>query len=158
MITPPTDRLHKFLAVGGLCLFLIGVIYPIEKYNQAEIERINTNTKLNEAKFSIERFEAKITELKNFRLRYSDRDGNLKKNIPIEDFILATNEILKNIPEFQKEVDSSIVSYGKQIELNEHYEFIKKVWFTLGGLCIIIGGCLAYVGFKQWLSQPKSSR
>ena len=46
MISPPTDRLHKFLAIAGTALFILGVTIPVDEDDQAVRQFIEAKGKV----------------------------------------------------------------------------------------------------------------
>ena len=161
MIAPPTDRLHKFIAIAGVALILIGVTYPIEKYNESELARINALEKMDETKFAQQRFAQKVKEEKAIMSRTFDSNGLKKPNVSVEQLRKAAQDFFEREPEarkLEKEMNDALIQYKKHSELTKHYESMKKLWFFIGALSFLIGTSLSIVGFRQWLSQPKSSR
>ena len=62
MINPPTYRLHKFIAITGIALIIFSITIPIDKYNKAELARIEANENLNKSKFAYARFAEIVRE------------------------------------------------------------------------------------------------
>ncbi len=161
MITPPTDRLHKFIAITGVTLILIGVTYPIEKYNESELARIDALEKMDETKFAQERFAQKVKEEKTIMSRTFDSNGLKKPTVSVEQFRKEAQKFFEREPEvrkLEKEMNDALIQYKKYFELTKHYEFMKKLWFFIGALSYVVGIVLSITGFRQWLLQPKSSR
>ena len=165
MISPPTDRLHKFLSIGGISLILIGVMYPLGKYNEVELQRINTIEKMDETKYAHDRFAQSVKEEHALMDRFYEGGplgvGKLKSDISKDDFRKAAKEFYAREPEvrkLEKEMYDALIQYKKNMELTKHYENMKKLWFSIGAISLFAGSILTFIGFRQWLSQPKSSR
>ena len=165
MISPPTDRLHKFLAIAGISLILFGVTWPLTKYSEAELEQINMAEKMDETKYAHDRFVQIVKEATSSMDRFykggSCGVSGLKDDISKVEFRKAYKAFLEQEPEvrkLEKEMYGALIQYKKHSKLAEHYEHMKKVWFSIGALCVLIGMNLSFIGFRQWLAQPKSSR
>jgi len=155
MLTLPTDRLHKFLAIGGLALIVIGVTYPIQQYNEAELRRIDAFEKAQRVYFAYGRFAQKVNE------GIAIYNRTVKERMSPEEARPFKDQILKKLPEMEeldREVADALVQLQKHVELMMHFYFMRNLWFTLG-LCFVVSGIyLSYRGFRQWLSQPKKER
>lgn len=155
MLTPPTDRLHKFLAIAGVALFLIGVTYPIDKYHTAEIHRIVAFEKVQSFAFAYGRFAEKVNTQRDIY------NSAIEKGLAREKFepeAKRIREIEPDVKRLDSEVQNILVQSQKQVALMQHYYFIRNLWFFIGACCVLVGSFLAYLGFKQWLSQPKEER
>lgn len=59
-ISPPTDRLQKFLVIGGLVLTAAGTTYPLQQYHEAELQPIDTLEKLQQSANSLGPFGERV--------------------------------------------------------------------------------------------------
>jgi|MudIll2142460700_1097286.scaffolds.fasta_scaffold09585_2 hypothetical protein len=155
MISPPTDRLHKFLAIAGTALFFLGVTIPLDRYDQSVRQFI-------EAK-------GKVMELSQAQFRLSKWLDSLK-NPPQNDSVTAPADIStpvssvdrarieKDSAGLEREIADLSVQTQKQIDLAQHLERIKTTWFVLGFMCILGGIVIATIGFIIWWRQPENER
>ena len=161
MINPPTDRLHKFIAITGIALIIFSITIPIDKYNEAELARIEANENLNKSKFAYARFAEIVREETSLFSTYFDKNSKLKEGVDVEKFRNAAKDFFARAPEVRKlerEMNDSLIQSEKHLELMEHFVHIRNIWFLIGISASLLGLGLAYVGFKQWLKQPKSIR
>jgi hypothetical protein len=155
MLIPPTDRLHKFLAIAGLALFSLGVTVPLQKYQDAELQLIEARAKLRETQNAYNRYAAQVNAMIAIYGEAAEKGGGP------ETTSAAREKILKLDPDATKlgrEVEDVLIQVVKQIELASHLENIKTIWFAIGLLFLFGGTAIAFVGFKQWLLQPKNAR
>ena len=155
MISPPTDRLHKFLAIAGTALFILGVTIPLDRYDQSVRQFI-------EAK-------GKFMELSKAQLRLSkwlDSLGNAQQNSPVGAPERATRlasgvddaKLETEFAKLEREIADLSVQAQKQLDLAEHANGIRAIWLVLGCLCIVGGGVLAALGFEIWWRRPADER
>jgi hypothetical protein len=155
MIDPPTDRLHKFLAVGGLLLIGLGVTYPLHKYDEAELRRIDAFDRSQRFSQSYARFAAKVNEEIDL---YNEAQASGADPRAIQ---RAKQEILAKRPEvaaLERETSAAQVDSTRNMQLMEHYHFMRNLWFGIGALLVLVGLGASGYGFKQWLKEPKRTR
>jgi hypothetical protein len=148
MIQPPTDKLYKFMAVAGIALVIFGITYPIDRYHDAELSRIDAIEKAQIYANSYEQYAAKVNE--GIKLQNKILAEGLKGNEAEK----IRKEIRSKIPDMDilnNEVQDAKANLDKNIALMEHYHFMRNLWFTLGTICIIGGCILCFVGFKEWI-------
>lgn len=155
MISPPTDRLHKFLAIGGLVVAITSVTIPLDKYHEAEVQRINTFAKAREIQYSYQRYAAQVNKMIEIN-NDAVRNGVIGKE---------RDEVAKKIhaldPEATKlsrELEALLVEGERQAGLSVHYSFLKNIWLCIGIIGFIVGIAASFFGFRQWLIQPKDVR
>jgi len=155
MLTPPTDRLHKFLAVAGVALVLLGLSLPIQRYQEAEVQRIEALARARELQYSYTHYAAQVNSMTEIYNNAVSRDLDKAQMAEVRKKILTMNPEANNLG---KETEHAIVELFKQTELAMHMEFMRNLWFAIGIVCVLSGGCLGFVGFRQWLSQPRNKR
>ncbi len=154
MIEPPTDRLHKFIAVGGIALFITGVTLPLERFNEAELQRIDAVEKLQEFGYAYSDFAVKVNE------GIAAHNQWIKEPTPenaqrVADVVKANEAIVEKLERASRD---ALIRSKKHVDLAVHYQFIRNIWFAIGAFCVIAGVLLSYYGFRRWLREPKRSR
>ncbi|MCY1232862.1 hypothetical protein D9M72_453770 [compost metagenome] len=155
MLAPPTDRLHKFLAISGVALVLVGVVYPLQQYQIAEVQRTEAVARLQAAGFAYTRFANQMNRRSDLRDQIRDKGltGDAAKGLLDQ---IRTME--PEIDKLDREIQGAIIETKKQMDLEQHYRFMSNLWFALGCCCILFGAWLGTVGFRQWIQQPKTER
>lgn len=155
MLAPPTDRLHKFLAIGGLALLAMGISIPIQKYQEAEVQRIEALTRLREEQYAYQHFADQVNRM--IRIHDDavthDRQG--------AELAKAKAKLAALTPEANrlgKETEKTIVEMTKQGELAMHLKFMRNLWLGVCFASATLGAIAAFFGFRQWLRQPKNER
>jgi len=151
MLSPPTDRLHKFLAIAGIALFIVGVTIPLDRYDQSVRQFI-------EAK-------SKAMELGRAQLRYSQMlDSEHKKATSLLAAPGSTAAVADRVqPDasfatIEREIADLSGQAQTQLELAEHAERIRAIWTWLGVTCVFGGAAMAALGFVIWCRQPANER
>jgi hypothetical protein len=166
MISPPTDRLHKFLAIAGTALFILGVTIPLDRYDQSVRQFIEAKAKSMELGEAQLRFSKMLDEA---QLRLSKEIESLK-NPQRNSSVVAPDHATKlangvdlarletETARFEREIADLSVQAQKQLDLAEHAERIRAIWLVLGCICILGGMVLAALGFAMWWRQPEDER
>lgn len=155
MMTPPTDRLHKFLAIAGLVLITTGFTYAVSQYDKAELKRIDALEQTELFVQAYGRYAEKVNEQILLYNRMINEDLTKEKSKAlIKDIFNKESDVIS----LNRAVQNSMVQSRKQIELMEHYYFMRNFWFVLGVACVLTGTALSFIGFRQWLAQPKLKR
>lgn len=155
MLAPPTDRLHKFLAIGGLALLAAGISIPIQKYQEAEVQRIEALTRLREVRYAYQHFAEHVNRMIGIH------NDAVSHDLQGSDLAKAKGELAALAPEAKvlgKETEKTIVELTKQGELAVHLRFIQNIWFGVGFVSATLGAVATFFGFRQWLRQPKNER
>jgi hypothetical protein len=156
MISPPTDRLHKFLAIAGVALFTLGVTIPLDRYDQAVRQFIEAKSKVMELSQAQIRLSQWLEAVNN-RVQQSQAD----RRPPVSSKPGSANDmgrLAKDPLELEREIADLSIQARKQIDLAEHVDKIRRVWFGLGLFCIIGGLIRSTLGFAMWWRQPASER
>lgn len=166
MISPPTDRLHKFLAIAGTALFILGVTIPLDRYDQSVRKFIEAKAKaveLGEAQLRFSKMldaaqrglDKEIADLKRLQQNGSaaapDHAVKLTSGVDLAKLETETARLEREIADLSGQAQ-------KQIALAEHAYQIRAIWFALGSLCILGGLALAVLGFAMWWRQPENER
>ena len=156
MISPPTDRLHKFLAIAGVALFILGVTVPLDRYDQAVRQFIEAKSKVMELSQAQIRLSQWLEAVNNrVQQNQADRPPPVLRNA---DSLNDAGRLAKDPLDLEREIADLSVQARKQLDLAEHTEKIRTVWFVLGLFCIIGGLILATAGFAMWWRQPANER
>jgi Flp pilus assembly protein TadB len=155
MLDAPTDRLHKFAAIGGLALAIAGGGGALRQYNETGIqyaEYVGSALKIGEV---YNRFAAQAREQikRNERLK-----SKALSEIEQETLQAETKRFKENVPIFDKEFEEAQAAAGKQRAITEHYYRMQAIWLVLAGASIVSGLFISYRGFKVWLAQPIDQR
>lgn len=154
MIDPPTDRLHKFLAVGGIALLIAGVTLPLERFNDAELRRIDAFEKAQQFRYAYSDFAEKVNE------GIDAHNHWVKKPTPenaqrVKDVLRDNEAVIEQLDLATREAG---VKLKKQVDLAVHYHFIRNIWFAIGAFSVIFGILTSWYGFSRWFREPKRSR
>jgi hypothetical protein len=151
----PTDRLHKFATVGGLTLLLVGFSIPLQKYMDAEGQRIEAVARMQSTHFTYSRYARQVNQTIAISNDAATRDltGAAREEARLR--ILALNPEAERL---SRETELALTENLKAAELAVHFGFISNLWFALGLLCILAGASLAGVGIRQWMAQPPQER
>lgn len=155
MISPPTDRLHKFLAIAGTALFILGVTIPLDRYDQSKRQCIEATAKSQEIVQAQQRLSIWPDSLNNPQQNSSvvapDHETKLASGVDH-----ARLDIEK--ARLEREKGDLSVQQQKQIALAQHAERLYAIWLVLGCICILGGMVLAALGFAMWWRQPEGER
>lgn len=155
MLTPPTDRLHKFQAVAGVALVVFGLSIPMQRYEEAEVQRIEAWARAREMQFAYGHYATQVNSMVSI---YNDA---ISRGLDKEELTKIRQKILAMNPEansFGQEAERAIVESLKQSELAMHMESMRNLWFAIGAICVLGGAILGFFGFRQWLLQPRNER
>jgi hypothetical protein len=108
--TLPTDNLYKFIALSGVVIFLIFIIYPDFQINEVKEEIINIETEIGELEFEKNLLEERQKELYD---EIEEANHKLSK-YQIEDSL----DIKININDLKRQLQNS--------DYREYLEFIYK--------------------------------
>jgi hypothetical protein len=149
MLTPPTDRLHKFFAIGGLALVVLGVTYPLSKFDEAQRSLIDTQDKLTRADNAYSRF-AELARVQIARREATEKapSGSSSSVMPTDPELIARD----------KATEEALAQAQRQARLTGHLLLMRNIWVGIGASCVVIGLWLAFVGFRQWIRQPHETR
>lgn len=156
MLSPPTDRLHKFLAIAGIALFILGVTIPMDRYDQSVRQFIEAKSKVME----LSRAQQRLSEWLDAVGKAAQQRGSTDR--PLDSSSLAgvfDRSLLDSDPaKLEREIADLSVQAQKQLDLAAHAERIRVVWVALGAFCIFGGIALAAAGFAMWWRQPADQR
>jgi hypothetical protein len=155
MIAPPSDRLHKFLAIGGVALVLASVTVPVQKYQEAETQRIEALAKARNVQFVGKRYSDELNLMERIQKDAIARGLTGKELEDAKKQFFALNVEAEKVG---RETEAAIVELGRQAELAVHLERMRNIWLALCALGVAFGCWLMFVGFKQWLQVPKHER
>ena len=155
MLSPPTDRLHKFLAIGGLALLVSSITVSLQKYEDAEIQRTETYAKLQEVQFTYSHYADHVNRMIGIRNEAISRGLKGQALAEAQEKVQALN------PEAEKlgrETERVLVEMTRLVELTVQMQWMKKIWIGLGIFGSLIGIAMTYIGFRQWIRLPENER
>ena len=114
-LIPSTDNLFKFLATGGIVLFIISMMYPLEKEREIRLEENKIQN------------EIEILQLNQNKLL--SRIETILSKVRKENNLLDSLELIKSDSAKHEEIESTILE--KQIRLNEKYTQLKVEKYQL---------------------------
>ena len=155
MITPPTDRLHKFLALGGLALMLSAGAVAIDKYNESKLQVIEASAAVERMTYAQQDFcrivedsvqidkEAKAAgfsswQAPGFRERFESKKPEVER--------------------LRKQMHDAFADSRGPVMKAAHAEQMRNLWFALAGGALVLGAVLSFLGFRNWLRQPENER
>ncbi|MEQ1277389.1 hypothetical protein [Acinetobacter soli] len=145
----PTDRLDKFLTIGGLFLLFWATDISITNYERAELARIKAMVIAQDSEY-----------------KYQDYSGAVNKGIEIYNNAIKNKEDLRN---YKYEIKNSIKDAEKYepavrkstLELIEAsnnlvlFERIRNFWLFITIILIFIGIISTILGLMSWHKSHK---
>ena len=110
----PTDNLYKFIAISGLIMTLVAIIYPMTILDSAYLKIADLKSRRTNIEYELDKLHAKDT-LINMKL------NELRGNI-INDSIMEKE--YKNL--YSVEYNNSIRTLCRSKEFREYYAFVEK--------------------------------
>lgn len=165
-----TDRLHKFLAIAGTALFILGVTIPLDRYDQSVRQFIEAKTRvmeLGEAQLRLSKWIEAQTRVAEDQLHATKEALN---NTQQNSLVVAPDRATKlasgvdhasvetEAAKLEREIADVSVQARKQGDLAEHADRIRAIWLVLGCICILGGIVLAVLGFAMWWRQSENDR
>jgi len=154
MLTPPSDRLYKFLAIGGVALIIACFTYSLQKYGEAEVARIEAAAKFNNLYSSL---ELAFMNLARVAPMHEEIVEKMKSGQPVsvpDEYV----RIMREIEKLTGEVAANRVEADRAISLAQHYTVIRNVWVVFGVLGALLGFALSFIGFRQWSRHERPAR
>ena len=136
--------LNEVLIAVGLSLLAYGFNQPWSAYHEAELQAIEFKAETEKFAFAYSEYARRVNqqiELHNSCLKAGskcDRDQ-------------VKNEILSLEPESQDwnaRAHQAMVENQKSMRLSQHYQTMKRIWFTVGLLSCLMGVILVAVGVR----------
>jgi hypothetical protein len=152
MITPPTDRLYKFAAIGGLALALAGGTGALRQYHETGLQFAEFVGTVMKQEAVYNRFASMAREQITWNEKL--KDANLD---PAERELLEarTREFRRMLPSFDKDFEEATAAARRQEVITRHYRRMQAIWLTLAGVAIGAGGFISYRGFTVWRRRAK---
>ncbi len=154
-LTPPTDNLYKFMAIGGMVLAVFCFVYPMSQL-RTEQERIMASmhdTALLKAKAS-----AKGREADSYKAEREDLNADLKRD---QADPIKIKEIEGNIRELLVKEDQATNEQTELLEnstadgeyiLRQETAHLKFFWFEISLMygSAFVGALMSFAGFHYW--------
>ena len=153
MIEVPTDRLHKFFAVGGLVLCALGITFFLERFNEAELQRIEASVELQKFINASSDYAENVNEAIAAHNRWV-KNPTIENKQRAQEFITANKAATEKLGLDAR--DFSVES-KKQLDLALHYQFMRNVWFVIAVLFLFFGALFSYYGFTRWWRESKET-
>lgn len=154
MLTPPSDRLYKFIAIGGLALVIACFTYSLQKYEEAEVARIEAATKFQRLYSSI---ELTFMNFAKVAPMHEELMAKMKSGEPAsipDEYV----RIMREIDKLTGEMAANRVEAERALSLAQHYIVMRNVWIVFGVLGALLGSALSFIGFRQWLRHERPAR
>ena len=152
--TPPTDSLHKYIALNGLW-FIYGTLalLTVLHYQNFEHEEFNKRQSwLFSKQEAVHKFEARLNSLAKGKLAENNVPGisshfNPKKEkVFLENAVVLNQQDISSLSEETKKPPTSL------FPLLAHFHFDKLLVVFLG-----VGLVLTYRGFRSWAKSQRVS-
>lgn len=141
--------------MGGLALVALGFTVPLQKYHEAEVQRIEAKAKDREAASAYRRYAEKVNEMIRISNEAVASGITGKEREEIAAKIHALNPDAESLG---REMDDMLSESRKHVELAAHLQLLRNLWFTVASACVLGGIAAAFIGFRQWFMQPKDVR
>jgi hypothetical protein len=155
MISTPTDRLHKFAAIGGLAIAFASGGAALQQYHQTSLQIAEAYEKVLRGVNAYNRFAEvarggieSAEKLRDPSISAADEKRHRKA--------LAVSQ--ERIKVLDAEAQEAIVQMQKQMSIAQHYDRMQSIWFVIAGFSLISGLLLSWYGFRSWLRQPANER
>ncbi|PVZ89962.1 hypothetical protein C9426_00855 [Serratia sp. S1B] len=140
----PTDRLHKFLTLGGCALIIWTINISVNNYERTELARAKALIKVQQATW-----------------KYNDYASDVNKGIEIYNKAIKNHEdprkYSKQILENSKKADSKDANAQKALTdvleaayTLDTYEKIRNFWFAMSAIFSLLGISAFVIGIYIW--------
>ncbi len=126
-----------------------------QRYQEAELQRITAEEKLQQAGNALMRFGNSLERQLPLAREVIKAWSSAQTMQPALDRL---NEIVAETEKLSRESEAAGIESRKQVSLMQHYLRMRNLWF---GICVVgtmLGIWLSFVGFRQWIAQPKADR
>ena len=166
-ITPPTDNLYKFMAVGGLVLIIAGVTVPPVFFQQTGFEYLAQLRGSDELKVHQEFARQRQETLNHREQQARDEKQKLQKRLDelnsssnsadvekLEGRIKETNREIESIEDATHELQLNLalkqaqIRYEDTVSFNRRY--ISRFFLFLGWIVGLLGIFISFIGFRRW--------
>jgi hypothetical protein len=149
-----SDNLFKFLFIGGIMMFIVAMLYPLQKEQEIELEKIAHNKEVNLLNLEIKQIDKESEEISDFVDKQDSIINILKKEKGTQGKIKSIKKTINDkhtaIKKSVKQRDIKVVVLEfnkKKIEtleshLNEYNSYTNFLYW--GGLIIAIFGLLGW--------------
>lgn len=134
---------------------LASVTVPVQKYQEAETQRIEALAKARSVQFIGRRYSDELNRMERIQ---KDAIARGLTGRELEDAKKQFLALDVDAEKAGRETEAAIVELGRQAELAVHLERMRNIWLALSALGVVFGGWLMFIGFKQWLRVPKHER
>jgi hypothetical protein len=157
MLPIPTDKLYKFLAVGGLLLLGFSFYVSFYAHRDLKLQQIEALRKHDAFTFAHERKN-------NFWIETASHYQTLSKRYGGECTAEKRSEMEKYEPTLQSNrqrvyqaLEETLLASLEAKRTVEHYEFILNWAFVGTVIFSSIGAILSFMGFWCWYREPKNT-
>jgi hypothetical protein len=154
----PTDRLFKFLTLGGIAAAIFGVTTAISKHDEYGRQMIEAKSKYSAVVESYSEYRRRVEEIWKLAERLNNSQSTSSSSIPNDSIrreVIAKYELAEK--EFQ---EARKLMLAAQVEIDRwaHQRQMLNVWYLVCGFTLVVGVLAAYVGFEEWKKQPSEAR
>lgn len=167
-LKPPTDNLYKFIALAGVVIFILSVVYPFRWSMEVDQRRLEVERDIEIAKF--ETVEKKALEMElNLARRLAEQASRLLRAeiTKSEKSGGSTRAINETIDRLKKESSSfeakarelseklsvsgrNTIERTYKLKLWKYYDGYATFLFQVGSIGSTVGFILAVLGFYLW--------
>ena len=162
----PTDNLYKFMALSGLAIFLLSIVFPLRQVNDIKLKMIEIETQVEMFKLESEKFGDDVMDALSTKGNLKPKEqayfrNYLKGLLNREDFEDIAKDWAKGEPilsiqeqalfrsqrnKIMKEV-AEVRGQQKRIELLTNQLRTYYIIIRIGGL---LGSTISILGFYFW--------
>lgn len=163
-ITPPTDNLYKFMAVGGIVLIVAGFIFPPVLFRETGMEYLAQLRGKNELKVHEEFTRQRSQTLDSRKQQAIDEKSELQKRLDsasnsaevdrLEGRIKEANRAIESMEDASQELNLNLALKQAQIQNEATVSFNRqrdsRRIMLLGWIVALIGLGFSFFGFRWW--------
>jgi hypothetical protein len=153
MLTPPTDRLHKFMAIAGLALALGGVTGALRQYADTGLQEAEFIGKVAKVRSVYNRF---ATEARA-QIARTEKLGTNGLSPAERATLQAESQKFRDLqPTFDREFADAEADAQRYQAIAQHLGRMESIWLFVAGTCLCVGGFVSYKGFRVWWSRREN--
>ena len=151
----PTDSLYKFMAISGIILIIVPLVFMYNYYNKLLVETYNNSLEVDILEIEAKHLREDVLSLEEGVNDFESRvgiKGNLIANENVLIKIEASNlsEITKSIDTKNKELEIKLIKTKNRLEINSVLRNNTKILLFLGKIFGVLGSILTVAGFSLW--------
>ena len=147
MLSAPTDKLYKFWAIIGLCMFAFGVSTTINTFDKRGAAYVRAMDKFDPAQRAASTYFEEANKLFEQARIYNDKPSKESW----ERFDRYRSEHWDELERLQADARLADDANQRDIRAAEHALLMAKIWLAVGIICIALGSILSFIGFRNWV-------